>query len=174
MPESSILTDFPLSGTPYGRIWTFTNELIKANNLPSIAPEKVVQRKFAWHLGDEDPLRPPYVITSRRAETIDWREGTNERDAIQYAVMVSIALASGLNPSMEWTGLQEEWRKRVRRLFHNKGPRDFPGLTFNGLGNVSFNHSYVESGDHLIEEAKRRQMDAQYWLIRFNVWEPRS
>lgn len=174
MPNEDILWDLDLNTTPYGRILLRTVERVKSLNLKCIGEEKVALRKLAWHLGKDDALQPPYVIVSPRSETTDWKEGTNERDAIGYAVMLSVVMADAYDVTIRGLGLQLDWRRTLRQSFHNKTSRDWPDLDFTDLGAVSFNHCHMEAGDAFLDAEKRRQCDAQYWLIRFNVWEPRS
>lgn len=174
MANEDILWDYPLTETPYGRLLLATVERVKSLNLKCIGHDKVELRKLAWNFGKDDPLQPPYVIVSPRSETTPWQEGTNERDAIGYAVMLSVVLADAYDVTIRGLGLQLDWRRSLRQSFHNKTQRDWTQLSLTGHTSVALIHSYMEAGDAFLDAEKRRQYDAQYWLVRCNVWEPRT
>ena len=173
MPE--INWDYSLEDTVYGTILVKAKERIVAASLPSIATGRVQIRKLAWpdapDTTGDDALLPPCIIVSPRPEIVNWRDGTNERDDVVYAFMVSMVLANGRDLTTKGIGLQLAWRQTIRRLFHNKSLNTWSLTLPTGC---SFTQSYVESGDQFIEQPKRMQYDAQYWLVRVKVREPRT
>jgi len=168
MPEPN--WDHSLEETVFGRILLRTKERIQALGLISIEPDHIQVRKLAWV--DEVELAPPYIIVSPRAEITNWPDGTNEQDETQYAVLISMVLANSRDLTTKGMGLQLSWREAIRRSFQNKSIVSWPEMVL--PSNCFFIQSYVESGDQFIEPAKRMQYDAQYWLVRFRVREPRT
>jgi hypothetical protein len=172
MPELDIEWDFPLEETVEGVILAGTLDRIKALKLPCIADEKIVVRKLPW----DDNIEPPYVLVTPVPESTPWQEGTNERDTTLFAVMVAVVLANARDVTTRGMGLQFYWRDRIRRKFHNKSQANWDlntAFEANHTGTF-FIHSYVESGDKFIEAAKREMRDAQYYVIRVHVREPRE
>lgn len=168
MPESDINWDFPLEQSAEGTILLRTQERLRALKLVSMPDEKIVVRKMPW---DTD-IEPPYIIVSPPPETTNWQEGTNEKDVTVFAVLVSIVLANARDVTIKGMGLQLYWRERIRLKFQNKSPATWSELVL--PSGWFFTHSWVESGDKFIEAAKRDQRDAQYYVIRVQVKEPRE
>jgi hypothetical protein len=108
-------------------------------------------------------------------ESTPWQEGTNEKDVCNFAVMIAVVLANQRD-LVRGMGLQLYWRERIRRKFQCKSNGGWDLNT--ALGNVAagtfFVFSQVESGDKFIEAAWREQRDAQYYLVRLHVKEPRE
>lgn len=175
MANEDILWDYPLSNTVFGRVLEATQRRIKALNLKCIPKDNIQIRKLAWAAAEND-IKPPYLFISPRPEITDWTKGTNERDMPVYAVMLSAVLANSRDVTTKGMGLQFEWRQMLRRSFTNISQGAWPDLSLADpmMAGVSYNGCYVEAGESFLEDAKRLQYDAQYWLVRFRFLEPRG
>lgn len=167
------IVDIPLGDTVYGWLLLKTVDRLKSLNLPSIGNDKIELRKLAWATAD-DALKPPYVIVSPRPEITDWTKGTNERDDTIYAAMISIVLANARDVSTKYMGTQFKWRELVLKAFQNMVTLTWSDLRSCPFEGTSISHSYVEAGDLFIDQAKRMQYDAQYWLVRIKARGSRS
>lgn len=168
MPD--IPWDMGLSESVEGRILEAVRQRLLTVDLPGIGQEKFVVQNIQWQ-PDEVTLPPPYVIVSPAPETTPWQEGANETDDTTFAVLVSVVVAN-TRELTRGLGLQLYWRQNIRRKFLATSIARFTQL---GLPDgVFLTHGWVESGDKFIEAAKRDMRDAQYFMLRFRVKEPRE
>lgn len=172
MADDGIPWDTQLSATADGRLLQATLDRVKAASFPGIEKENIVIRKLAWIFAD-DELKTPCIILSPAPETVNWQDGTNERDDVGYAVFASIVLANGLDISTRGMGLQLLWRTTLRRMFQNLSTRRFTELAAFDDGSL-YLRSSIEAGERFIEQSKVTQRDAQYLVIRHYVREPRT
>ena len=170
MPDDGIPWDMPLASSAEGLILEATRNRLRGLGLPGIQQERIVIQSLAW-MPDPVEFPPPYVIISPAPETTPWQEGTNERDVAYFAAVISVVLANARDLT-RGMGLQLYWRERIRRKFQCKSIATFTELTF--TDNTQLIQTIIESGDKFIEAAKRDQRDAQYYVVRFKVREPRD
>ena len=168
MPD--IQWDFPLANSVEGRILEAVKARLGTTDLPGIPAAKIVVQAFGW-VPDEAVLPPPYIVVSPVPETTPWNDGTNERDDTLFGALISVVLANAREMT-RGLGLQLYWRERIRLKFQNKSPNTFTELTM--PTGWFLLHVWIESGDKFIEAAKRDQRDAQYFIVRFRVREPRE
>lgn len=163
--------DYSLDNSTEGLLVQAVAARIQALNLPSIASDHVFIRKLAWLSTDvNDKPDTPCVLIIPAPEVCDWTKGTNEKDEPVFAFFVITVLANGRDVTTKGMGLQFKWRELVRKSFQN-----LSNGRFSELGNdKGFKRGYVESGEKFIEAAKRAQMDAQYYLLRFLFQETRT
>lgn len=164
------LPEMALSESVEGRVLEAVKAKLGALSLPGIPAERIVIQKLAW-VPDEQALPTPYILVSPAPESTNWQEGTNETDTNIFGVVISVVLASN-RQLVEGLPLQLYWRERIRRAFQNRAPRTFTDLTL--ATDAFFVHAYIESGDKFIEPAFRDMRDAQYFVARFKVKEPRE
>jgi hypothetical protein len=172
MANDDILWDYSLSNTVEGRLLEAVQNRIKAMALKCISPDSVVIQKLPWVV-DDSKLPYPCVIITPAPESTDWQAGTNETEEPQFGILITIVLASDRQVGTRGMGLQLEWRQVLRRWFQNLNSSRFSELAAFTDGAMYINGT-VESGDKFIEVAKRNQRDAQYFLMRFRVKEPRA
>ena len=168
MPD---LQDMSLEQSVEGTILTRVQDRLRALALPGIDADRIVVRKRPW----DTNLEPPYIVISPAPEDLDWQRGTNEKDETIFAIFVGLVLANERHLT-QYMGLQLYWRDRIRLKFMNKTINTWSELTFTHLATSGFvfKRSYVESGDKFIESAFREQRDAQFYVIRVVVGEPRE
>jgi hypothetical protein len=170
MPPDAFSPDLPLSDTVYGTLINATCDRVKALKLANIKRENIVIREFPW----DKELPKPCIVVSPSIETVNWRDGTNERDDVVYVVTIAVMKAGS---GIEDTGLgyQLEWREKIRRACHNQSPSSWGDLELTGgLVNHTVKQSYVTSaGPTFFAEAKDKGFDAHAWLVAFVVKEKR-
>ena len=170
MPDP-IAWDYALTNSTEGRLLEGIVNRLKVTDLPCIPPERIVLQSMAW-VPDETQFPPPFVIVSPAPEGTPWQDATNERDDTLFAAFITVVLANA-RETTRGMGLQLYWRERIRRKFQNLNILRFTELGELDTG-VNFLHGWIESGDKFMEAAKRDQRDAQYYLCRFRVREPRE
>jgi len=172
MANDDILWDYALSNTIEGRLLEAVQNRVKAMNLKCISPDSVVIQKVPW-VPDNTTLPYPCVLITPGPESTNYLAGTNESEQPQFAILITIILAAERKICTQGMGLQLEWRQVLRRWFQNLNQGRFTELAAFTDGSMYINGT-VESGDKFIEAAKRDQRDAQYFLLRFKVNEPRA
>lgn len=172
MANEDILWDYPLADTLEGRLYAATLSRIKALKLPCIDPTNIIGQTLAW-LFDNTSLKFPCVIVSVADDLINWREGTNEKDQLEFGVFVTLALANPDVSGNRGVGLQMEWRRKIRQSFQNLSLGRFTEFTQDSNPD-QYRKSNVENGAKYLEAAKRMQLDANYFLIRHTVAEGRQ
>lgn len=170
MASDDVPLDMDLESSNEGIVLRAVQNRIKNQPLTGIPSERVLVQSLAW-MPDPNLVPPPYVIVSPAPETTPWNEGTNERDTVYFGIVVTVVLANQRNME-KGMGLQLYWRQILRRAFQNKSIATFTELQFND--STTLERTAIESGDKFIEAAKRDQRDAQYYLIRCKVREPRT
>jgi hypothetical protein len=168
MPD--IPWDFPLAQSVEGRLLEAVANRLRSMGLEGIEDDRIEVRSLAW-IADPEELPTPCVIVSPAPEGTPWQEGSNETDRANFAAFISVVLANSRNVQ-RGLGLQLYWREQIRRKFQNLHPGTFTEYT--QTDDAQFIHGHVESGDKFIEAAKRDQRDAQYFLVRMRVKEPRA
>lgn len=164
------LPSIGLEETNFGRILEAVRLTQVGLGLPGIANENIVISKVGWVDPEVDTF--PRIVIDPRPEIHNPDEGTNERDDVLYPVLVAIMFADGLDDTSRNMGLHLWWRQQTARSFRNKKPDTYQNLVLeagNSLLRVTCDH-----GDVFIDEAKRRQLNAQAILGRFLVREPRT
>lgn len=170
MPDVVLPIDFPLSASVEGLILEAVAARVVGLGLPGVPYERVLIQSLAW-MPNPDDVPPPYVIISPAPETTPWNEGANERDVVYFGIVITVVVANQRNVT-QGLGLQLYWRQALRRGFQNKSIATFTELTF--TDSTTLERCSIESGDKFIEAAKRDMRDAQYYLVRCKVREPRS
>ena len=170
-----LLADEPLIASTLeesteGALLKLTWDVVRELDLPSISVANRVIRigpSFA-------NLDLPAVVVSFFDEGFNPDRGSNERDDIDFAYMVSIVAANNEQVIGEDDlGLLLLWRQTVRRAFLNH-------VQFTGIGtpnlptHVSIKRALVRSGQAYIPEAERNSYYAQYLLIGYDVRETRQ
>ena len=154
----------PLEHTPEGCCWLAISQTIDSLALPDVAV--VERRKAFW---DKD-LPTPNIVICPASELINADAGTNERDDIQYAFIVSLVAANNRDLTDATAGWLLFCRWQIRKAFLNRSSIEGPELpTGNFLNRIT-----VEPGDKYIDAALRANYDATYLLIRCTVRESRD
>jgi hypothetical protein len=167
MPD---IPDIALSESTEGRILQAVVDRLKVTSRPGIPPERIVIQSLGW-VPDEATLPPPYIIVTPSPEATPPLDGTNETDDTQFAVFITVVLANA-RELLRYVGTQLLWRQNIRRKMRSLSIARFGQLSLES--GTFFTHGWIESGDKFIEAAKRDQRDAQYFLVRFKVKEPRE
>jgi hypothetical protein len=172
MPDPPVIPwDMPLADSCEGRLLQATLDRLKTCDLPGIdTNSNIIIQSLGW-VPEESQLKPPYIIVTPAPESTPWQDGTNESDDTTFAVFVTVVIANAKELT-RGLGLQLYWRERIRRKFQNLNMLRFTELTLEA--GTHFIQGYIESGDKFIEAAKRDQRDAQYFLCRYKVREPRE
>lgn len=163
--------EYSLEHTVEGLILLRTVDRLKTVELAGIEKDRIAPCKVPW-MADPQLPEPPCVLVSPAPEATPWDDGTNESDDVTFATFITIVLANQRNVNTKGLGIQLQWRQNIRRKFQNKVIRSWPDLVL-PEGN-KFIHAWIESGDKFIESALRMQRDAQYYLLRVKVREPRE
>lgn len=159
------LPEIDINETVLGKLLASDVEIIKSLNLPGIKTENIVIRKAPWLIGDTFPI----VVVCQDGEAINPDAGTNETDLVDYGVVVAIVFANDRDLTTNGMGLAFTWRELIRRRFQNSS------LSITLPSNAILERTKVPGGTSLlIEEAKRRGLDAQYLSIRHEVMEVRT
>lgn len=156
--------NIPLEHSPEGCCWLWLSQTIEGMDLPDIAA--IVRRKAFW----DSKLPTPNVVVCPASELVNANDGTNERDDVQYAFMVSVVAANNRDLTDTTAGWLLFCMWQLRKRFHNCTDRDIPWPT---LPAASILRITVEPGAKYIDPALRANYDAAYQLVRFLVRESR-
>lgn len=161
--------DFPLASSVEGRLLSAVVDRLKTCNLPGIPKDRIIIQSIGWQ-PDPNEVPPPYIIVSPADEETPWDAGSNERDETIFAVVIAGVLANA-REMKRGTGLQLFWRQSIRRKFQNLSSR-FTELTM--PDNCTLKQTWIQNGRKFLEAAKKDGRDAQYFLLRCRVREPRE
>lgn len=155
--------DYPLDASEFGRCLEATKGEIQSLNLEGLSSDRIVIQNVPWNTSANSF---PWVYVVPRIDQTNWREGNNEYDRIEYAVLVSMIFANE-RPLTGGTGLMMHWRREIRKQFHNKTRNDI-ALDVSDL-DAMFVRSYVQDGEALIPEQMRSLLFGSWWLVRFVI-----
>lgn len=160
--------DKPLEHSPEGCCWLCVHETLSQLNVPDI--QVTLMRKLPWPVEGDAEVKYPCFITSPAPEAINPDQGTNERDDIQYAIMVGLVAAGNRDNTIATAGWLLFCMRETRKAFLNK--RDLPGPAMPTGCDVL--RVVVEPGAKYIDPATRANFDAAFMLVRFTVRETRN
>lgn len=167
MPD---VPDMPLSDSTEGRILVAVQQRLFTTSLPGISNDRILIQSIGYQ-PDPAVTPPPYIIISPAPEATPALDGTNETDDTHFAVFVTVVLANERDVT-RYMGTQLYWRQNIRRKLRSLSIARFTELTLEA--GTFLTHGWIESGDKFIDAAKRDQRDAQYFLLRLKVKEPRE
>lgn len=141
---------------------------LKTTELPGLPKDRIVINSVGWQ-PDPSETPPPYIVVSHADEETPSDQGSNERDATIFGVIVAAVVASQRTDKHRRRHLY--WRERIRRRFQCVSSR-FTELTV--PTGCTVKKMWIQQGAKFLEAAKLDQRDVSYFLIRCEVREPRE
>lgn len=160
----------PLEFSPEGACLKSAHATIEALCLPAIS--KIEMRKRLSALDARPAEDFPLVMVSSASKVMPADAGTNERDDVQYAVMVAIVAAANRDDSIDTAGwlLYCEWL--IERAFHHKVAADLAACSL--PEGVVLLYTTAEPGAQFVDAAFRQNFDATWLLLRFHTRQARA
>lgn len=159
MPALELNT--PLESSPEGCCWLKTYNIVADLDLPGI--ERIERLKKFWA-----EIESPNIVICPANVVLNPYDGTNERDEVQYAFMVSIVAANDRDYTEATAGwlLFCDWKVTQAFLHQTTDIRaakpDLPtGCMIRDV--------IVEPGAKYLDPANRANYDASYVLVRYLV-----
>lgn len=160
---------FPLESTVFGSLWLETVARIQDLALEGIDTERVVMQQVPWLLEHQ---AIPCVIVCPDSLSSDRDAGTNERDDTVYRFIVSFVFANERDITTDGFGLMAHWVERTKRAIQNKSSNAWPIQL--PEGSDVLRRWIPDTTSMLIEEAKRKGLNAMYLAVAYECREPRT
>lgn len=141
---------------------------LKTTELVGLPKDRILINSVGWQ-PDPTEVPLPYIIVSHADEETPSDQGSNERDATIFGVIIAAVIASQRTDKHRRRHLL--LRQNIRRKFQCVSSR-FTELTV--PEGCTVKKMWIQQGAKFLEAAKLDQRDVSYFLIRCEVREPRE